>query len=68
MNEYDLPLDEFIKLPTTVDFTVVNTERFKLFVKDKPYLKLGTEMSNDMIVVYTNQENISPVFEEQVLN
>ncbi|NCC16362.1 MAG: peptidase [Clostridia bacterium] len=64
MNEYDLPLDEFIKLPTTVDFTVVNTDRFKLFVKDKPYLKLGTEMSNEMIVVYTNQENIFPVFEE----
>ncbi|MDD4844098.1 MAG: S8 family peptidase [Anaerotignum sp.] len=63
-NEYDLPLDEFIKLPTTVDFTLVNTERFKMYVKDKPYLKSGTEMSNEMIVMYTNKDNITKVFEE----
>ncbi|KXL53210.1 subtilase family protein [Anaerotignum neopropionicum] len=63
-NEYDLTLDEFIKLPTTVDFAFVNTDRFKLFVKDKPYIKLGTEMANEMIVLYTNKDNIPKLFEE----
>ncbi|WMI79818.1 S8 family peptidase [Anaerotignum sp. MB30-C6] len=64
IDENDLPLEEFIKLPTTVDFNVINTERFKHFVKDKPYLKLGTIFANELIVVYTNQENIPTLFEE----
>ena len=64
INENDLPLDEFVKLPTTVDFNVINTERFKYFVKDKPYLKLGTQLANELVVVYTNKENIPILFEE----
>ena len=64
INENDLPLDEFIKLPTTVDFNVINTERFKTFIKNKPYLKLGPELENELVIVYTNQENIPKLFEE----
>ncbi len=64
MNENDLPLEEFIKLPTTIDFNVINTDRFKQFVKDKPYLRLGTEFANEMVIVYTNQENIPKLFDD----
>ncbi|WP_352400766.1 S8 family peptidase [Anaerotignum sp.] len=64
INENDLSLDEFVKLPTTVDFNVINTERFKAFAKDRPYLKLGTQLANELVVVYTNQENIPRLFEE----
>lgn len=64
INENDLPLDEFIKLPTTVNFNVINTERFKAYVKDKPYLKLGTQLANELVVVYTNKDNLPKLFEE----
>ncbi len=64
MDENDLPLDEFIKLPTTVDFHVINTDRFKLFVKNKPYIRLGTELANEAIIVYTNEKNIPKLFED----
>ncbi len=63
LDDIDLPLSEFIKLPTTVDFNVINTDRFKQFVSDKPYLKLGTEMANELIVVYTHRNNLIPLFE-----
>ena len=37
MEEEDLlPLSEYVKLPTTVDFQVINTKRFPEYAKDKP--------------------------------
>ncbi|KXL53209.1 subtilase family protein [Anaerotignum neopropionicum] len=64
IDENDLPLSEFIKLPTTVDFNVINTDRFKLFIQDKPYIKLGDQMANELVVVYTNKNNLPLLFEE----
>lgn len=63
-HEYDLPLDEFVKLPTTVDFGAFYIDRFEAYIKDKPYLKLGTKLANDYVVVYTNKKNIPRVFFE----
>lgn len=54
LNEDTLPLSEFVQLPTTVDFQIINTERFREYAKDKPYLHFGTELANNYIVVYTN--------------
>lgn len=39
-----LSLEEFIKLPTTVAFDTINTKRFQNFVKDNPYIKVGTQL------------------------
>lgn len=64
LENIDLPLSEFIKLPTTVDFNIINTDRFKLYVQDKPYLKLGTEMANELIIVYTHRDNLPSLFED----
>ena len=50
-DELNLPLSEFVKLPTTVDFQVLNTERFKIFARSRPYIRLGTEFENaDMLM------------------
>ncbi len=59
-----LPLDEFVRLPTTVDFNVINTDRFKIYVQDKPFIRLGTELANEYIVAYTNKKHLYKVFEE----
>ncbi len=64
LDESTLPLDQFVKLPTTVAFNVYNTDRFKLFAKNRPYLKLGTELASGYIVVYTDKSNIQMLFEE----
>lgn len=62
IDENDLPLEEFVKLPTTIDFNVINTDRFKKFIQDKPYIKLGTEFANELIVAYTNENNLQKIF------
>jgi len=64
INEDLLPLDEFVKLPTTVDFGTINSDRFKLFVKDRPWLHVGTELANEYVVVYLNEKYFSRLSEE----
>lgn len=56
--EDSLPLEEYVKLPTTVDFQVINTPRFREYARDKPYLHFGTEFANNYIIVYTNEKYI----------
>lgn len=64
IDENELPLDEFIKLSTTVDIHVINSDRFKLYARNKPYLRMGTELANEVIIVYTNLNNIPQLFED----
>ena len=64
MNEDDLPLEEYVRLPTTVDFQVINTPRFQKYAADKPYLHFGTELANNYVIVYTNEKYISALLME----
>lgn len=68
MNEDELPLSEFIKLPTTVDFSALNSDRFKAFAKDRPYLHIGTELASGYVVIYTNRKNLPVAFTEMGQN
>lgn len=64
INENLLPLDEFVKLPTTVAFTVMYNERFQSYIRDKPYIKVGTQFANLLAVAYTNQAYINDIFRD----
>lgn len=64
IDENELSLKEFVKLPTTVDFNMLNTDRFKRFVAENPYIKVGTELASGYVVAYTNQENIPKLFNQ----
>jgi len=64
MDENSLPLDEFIKLPTTVDFGSFNSRAFKEYAKDKPYIRIGKELSSGFFVGYTNVAYIQQIFED----
>lgn len=63
-DELNLPLSEFVKLPTTVDFQVLNTERFKIFARSRPYIRLGTEFENRYIVGYINQAYVTQLLND----
>ena len=63
-DELNLPLSEFVKLPTTVDFQFLNTERFKIFAKSRPYIRLGTEFENGYIVGYINQAYVTQLLND----
>lgn len=63
-DENSLPLSEFQKLPTTIDFQAIYTDRVKLYVKDKPYIHMGTEFANQYIVGYVNQVYLSQILKD----
>ena len=63
-DELNLPLSEFVKLPTTVDFQFLNTERFKIFARSHPYIRLGTEFENGYIVGYINQAYVTQLLSD----
>lgn len=64
VDENALSLAEFVKLPTTVEFNTFNTDRFKKFAEERPYIKVGTELASGYVPVYTNKENIPGLFKE----
>ena len=63
-DELNLPLSEFVKLPTTVDFQFLNTERFKIFARSHPYIRLGTEFEDGYIVGYINQAYVTQLLSD----
>lgn len=64
MDEKQLSLEEFVKLPTTVDFQAPASERFLEYAAQRPYIRPGTKLANDYLVVYTNEKYISQIYQE----
>lgn len=64
VDEDSLPLDEFVKLPTTVDFQTVDSIRLREYIKGKPHLHFGTELANNYIVGYTNQKHLASLIQD----
>lgn len=64
VKEEAMSLADFVKLPSTVEFTVVNSGQFSFYLKDKPYIKLGTELESGTVVAYTNKSNIGKIFRD----
>lgn len=64
IDESAMTLDEFVKLPTTVAFDTIYTKRFQKFVKENPYIKVGTQLGTGYIPVYINIKNIPILLKE----
>ena len=59
-----LPLEEFIKLPTTVDFQAVATESFFAYAAERPYIRPGTVLANGYVIVYTDEKYIPQIYND----
>lgn len=59
-----LPIEEFIKLPTTVDFTVYKNQKLMDYIKDKEYVKLGRRLSTGYVIAYTNNQKVDQIFRD----
>lgn len=64
IDEQKLTLDEFVSLPTTVSFGAFNNERFRVYLKDKPYIRVGKILEGGFIIAYANMQYIQRIFEE----
>ena len=60
----DISLEEFIKLPTTVDFQALSSRSFLEYAAARPYLHIGTRLANDYVVVYTDEKYIDSIYKE----
>ena len=64
-----LSLDEFIALPTTVDFVAVNSRRFRRYADERPFIRIGTVLPDaNFVIAYTDQEYIPQIFGETESN
>jgi len=59
-----LELEEFVSLPTTVDFQAIASDRFLKYAAQRPYIYLGTKFANDYIVAYTDERYIEDIYRE----
>ena len=59
-----MPLNEFINLPYTVSFYYWYTPEFQDFVSQRPYIRLGTVLSNYIAILYTTENHMEEIFKE----
>ncbi len=64
VEEAALSLAEFVKLPTTVAYNAINSKRLQNFVRENPFIKLGTQLGTGYVPVYIHYENTSILFDE----
>lgn len=61
-NDQQLSLEEFVSLPTTVDFQTFASESFLDYVSTRPYIRLGTRLENDYVIAYADEKYIRGIF------
>ncbi len=59
-----MELEEFVSLPTTVDFQAIASDRFLKYAADRPYIRLGTQFANDLVIAYTDEMYIEEIYRE----
>lgn len=59
-----MSLQEFISLPTTVPFQSFYNGHFRRFVAERPYIRVGTVISNSFAIAYTNQAYLNDILQE----
>ncbi len=65
----DMSLDDFIAEPDTVDFMFVNSNQFQNYIANKPYIKIGTFLSNgSFVVAYTKPEYLQELSQDIGMN
>ncbi len=62
--ENQMPLYEFINLPTTVAFYSWYTPAFQVFLAQRPYIRLGEVLVNEIAILYVSEDKMDEIFKE----
>lgn len=57
-------MEEFVRLPTTVDFQAVVSERLLQYIAERPYIRLGARLGNDYVIAYTNELYMREIYRD----
>ncbi|NYB75896.1 S8 family peptidase [Sedimentibacter hydroxybenzoicus DSM 7310] len=60
----DMTLAEFISLPTTASFQVQDSDRFRQFAEENPYIRIGTVLSGGYVIAYVSEDKLHPILRE----
>jgi len=60
----NMPLYEFVSLPSAVAFYYWYTPSFQEFIARRPYIKLGKILVNQVAILYTTAEHMQDIFAE----
>lgn len=60
----NLTLEQFIKLPDVVDFYTFYNNEFIDYIKDKPYIKVGTVLQGNYVIAYAPESRIEEIARE----
>ncbi len=60
----EMPLYDFISLPTTVAFNFWYTPKMQSYVAERPYIRLGRVLTNDLAIFYTSEDRMDEIFIE----
>lgn len=64
-NLYDeMSLSEFITLPDTVSFYSLYTPRIQDYVSNRPYIRLGQVLVNEIAIFYTSERYMNEIFKD----
>ena len=64
INYGDMPIEEFVMLDDVVDFYTYYDVVFRDYIKDKPYVKVGTILAQEYVVAYTTEQYMPQVAKE----
>lgn len=59
-----MPLNEFIKLPTTVPFYAWYTPTFQDFLDQRPYIRLSKILMNEVAILYAPESYMDEIFKD----
>ncbi|MGN1044096.1 MAG: S8 family peptidase [Acutalibacteraceae bacterium] len=59
-----MPLNEFIKLPTTVPFYAWYTPTFQDFLNQRPYIRLSKILMNEIAILYAPENYMPEIFKD----
>ena len=59
-----MPINEFIKLPTTVPFYAWYTPIFQDFLDQRPYIRLSKILMNEVAILYAPESYMDEIFKD----
>lgn len=55
---------EFVSLPNTVAFNSFYTQRVQSYLAERPYIRVGRVLINDIAILYTSEDRMEEIFKE----
>ena len=60
----ELPMNEFVILPNVVAFYTYYDSSFREYVRDKPFIRIGTILAGEYVICYVEESRMNQIVED----